>query len=159
MRRYTRYLVRIVMSRQSGILRIFRPTPGLVEFHFRSRAIRLKGRFYCTLCETEFSRNRSLPHVKIFNDSGFIAKKPRGAESDSVDPMQEKNPNEINRKPDVECQRRNDQLDMPVRQLRSSDQRLLTISRARTVPASRVFDHSAVEIWNNLPDDIPKCDI
>ena len=78
-----------------------------------------------------------------------------GAESDSVDPMQEKNPNEINRKPDVECQRRNDQLDMPVRQLRSSDQRLLTVSRARTVLASRAFKHSAVEIWNNLglPDD------
>ena len=39
---------------------------------------------------------------------------------DSVDPMQEKNPNEINRKPDVKCQMRYDQLDLPVRQLRSS---------------------------------------
>ena len=47
---------------------------------------------------------------------------------------------------------------LPVRQLRSSDQRLLTVSRTRTVLASRAFKHSAVEIWNNLPDDIRKCD-
>jgi hypothetical protein len=47
---------------------------------------------------------------------------------------------------------------LPVHQLRSSDQRLLTVSRTRTVLASRTFKHSAVEIWNNLPNDIRKCD-
>ena len=40
--------------------------------------MRLRRRFYCTLCGTVFSRNSFLPHVKICNDSGFIEKKRRG---------------------------------------------------------------------------------
>lgn len=39
----------------------------------------------------------------------------------------------------------------PVRTLRSSDQRLLTVSRTRTVTATRAFKHSSVSVWNSLP--------
>ena len=81
MRRYTRYMFRIlVISRHCGIVRFFRHTPGLVEFHFRSRGMRLRRRICCTLCRTGSSMNRFLPHMKIFNGSGFIEKN-GGAES------------------------------------------------------------------------------
>ena len=47
---------------------------------------------------------------------------------------------------------------LPVRNLRSSNQRLLCVNRTRTVLASRGFRHSAVSVWNNLPADIRTCD-
>ena len=47
----------------------------------------------------------------------------------------------------------------PVRTLRSSNSRLLSSSRTRTVISSLAFKHSSVFIWNNnLPADIRNCD-
>jgi len=42
----------------------------------------------------------------------------------------------------------------PVRTLRSSSRRLLTVNVANTVLATRGFRHSAVAVWNSLPDSI-----
>jgi len=42
----------------------------------------------------------------------------------------------------------------PARNLRSSSQGLLLVSRTRTVLASRGFRHSAVSAWNDLPAHI-----
>jgi hypothetical protein len=42
----------------------------------------------------------------------------------------------------------------PQRNLRSSNQNLLTVTRSRTVTASRGFKHSSVSVWNSLPSDI-----
>ena len=42
----------------------------------------------------------------------------------------------------------------PVRTLRSSSRRLLTVNVANTVLATRGFRHSAVSVWNSLPDSI-----
>jgi len=75
MSKYTIYYFRIVICRHYGIARIVRPTPGLVEFHFRSRAMRVRRRVYCLSCETEFSTNCVLQGVKIFIGSVFIEKK------------------------------------------------------------------------------------
>jgi hypothetical protein len=77
LRRHMRYLFRIVIARHCGIVRIFRPTKGLVKFHFGSRAMRGRRRFYCTGCGTGFSMNSVLPHVKICNGSRFIEKNRR----------------------------------------------------------------------------------
>lgn len=46
----------------------------------------------------------------------------------------------------------------PERNLRSSDQKLLSVTRTRTVTASRGFKHSAVSVWNSLPFDIRNSD-
>ena len=42
----------------------------------------------------------------------------------------------------------------PVRTLRSSSKRLLTVNVADTVLAAHGFRHSAVAVWNSLPDNI-----
>jgi hypothetical protein len=42
----------------------------------------------------------------------------------------------------------------PVRTLRSSSKRLLTVNVADTVLAAHGFRHSAVVVWNSLPDNI-----
>jgi hypothetical protein len=42
----------------------------------------------------------------------------------------------------------------PVRTLRSSSKHLLTVNVADTVLATRGFRHSAVAVWNSLPDSI-----
>ena len=42
----------------------------------------------------------------------------------------------------------------PVRTLRSSSKRLLTVNVADTVLAAQGFRHSAVAAWNSLPDNI-----
>ena len=42
----------------------------------------------------------------------------------------------------------------PVRILRSSSRRLLAVNVADTVLATRGFRHSAVAVWNSLPDNI-----
>jgi len=44
----------------------------------------------------------------------------------------------------------------PVRALRSSSKHLLTVNVAETVLATRGFRHSAVAVWNSLPDSIRK---
>jgi hypothetical protein len=44
--------------------------------------------------------------------------------------------------------------DQPVRTLRSSSKHLLTVNIAETVLATRGFRHSAVAVWNSLPDSI-----
>ena len=46
----------------------------------------------------------------------------------------------------------------PERNLRSSSQQLLTVTRSRTVTASRSFKHSSVSVWNSLPRDIRSTD-
>jgi hypothetical protein len=43
------------------------------------------------------------------------------------------------------------------RQLRSSSQELLRVSRTKTVLASRAFAYSAVAVWNGLPLCIRDC--
>ncbi len=60
----------------------FRPTPGLVEFHFRSRGMRYRRRFSCVSCGIGPSRNRFLPHVKILNGSGAIENKTHSTSCD-----------------------------------------------------------------------------
>jgi len=42
----------------------------------------------------------------------------------------------------------------PVRTLRSSSKHLLTVNVAKIVLATRGFRHSAVAVWNSLPDSI-----
>ena len=46
----------------------------------------------------------------------------------------------------------------PERNLRSSDQKLLSVTRTRTVTASRAFKPFAVSVWNSLPFDIRNSD-
>ena len=50
----------------------------------------------------------------------------------------------------------------PVRSLRSSTKNLICKTAAGTVLATRGFRHSAVYVWNNLPDNIREvktCDL
>jgi len=42
----------------------------------------------------------------------------------------------------------------PVRTLRSSSKYLLTVNVAETVLVARGFRHSAVAVWNSLPDSM-----
>jgi hypothetical protein len=44
----------------------------------------------------------------------------------------------------------------PSRQLRSSDQNLISVASARTVIGSRGFSITAPTVWNNLPDSVKK---
>ena len=144
-------MFRIVISRHCGIVRFFRPTPGLVEFHFRSRGMRLRRRVCCTLCRTGSSRNRFLPHKKIFNGSGFIEKKRRGGRNPpppvraSVKAITTDKPGYLSELISF---------DQPTRQLRSSAHRRLTVTRCRTNFGSRAFYHAAPAVWNGLPSAI-----